>query len=388
MKHITPMIYTTKYCNMGCKYCYTGSAWEYSLGTKKINESFRSKIPLLFEFIDQVVSHNNYTHTKFIFLGGEPLSISPENYESVLRYIREKDYPIKISIQTNGSLINMDFIDLFKEFNVDIGVSLDGGASLNDQTRIFKNGKETFSTIFKNLQKMKDAGLKFGCLVTLNKTNMEYVEKIYTFFKENNIPFNIRPISETKYSAPRKLLITPQEYARSLCKLFNIWFEDTETEDILVEDFANMVSQFIKPIKGLVPCVFTKKCSEYFVSFDLNGDLYPCNRLYGIPQFFYGNIQRNSLKNLLNNSKVKCLSERWDILSKTDCKNCEISQYCYGGCPGNGYFYYYSFFRKDYYCGAYRTILRHVYEKIIKEVKGDGLFFDKKGIKNLNNGIG
>jgi len=354
---------------MACKYCYAGSAWRRSLDIKKINESFRSKTPLLLEFTDQVMSYNNFTHTRFIFHGGEPLLINPENYEKVFRYFKERNYPIEIRIQTNGTLINKDFIDLFRKFDVKIGVSLDGPAPLNDKTRVFKNGRGSFFTIFKNLQKMRKANLKFGCLLTLNKTNIEYVEDIYTFFKKYSIPFNIRPIFETGYSISKKFLITPQEYAEAFCKLFDIWFEDSEMEELLIDEFASMIAQFIKPIEGLVSCAFTRKCSEHFISFDLNGNLYPCDRLYGIPKFLYGNLQEDSLKNLLNTYNAKRLSERWKILSNTDCKNCEFSRYCYGGCPGNGYFYYGSYFKKDYYCEAYKTIIKHVYGKIKSSLK-------------------
>ncbi|HPB33386.1 MAG TPA: radical SAM protein [Caldisericia bacterium] len=362
MNHITPIIYTTEYCNMACKYCYAGSAWKYPFA-KEINENFRLKLPSLFKFINEVMSYNKFVHTKFIFHGGEPLLIKPENYKKVFEYFRKENYDIEISIQTNGTLINNAFINLFKEFNVKVGVSLDGPLSLNDCTRIFKNGNGSFCTIFNNLKKMKYENLKFGCLVTLNKTNTKNIDEIYTFFKENDIPFNIRPIFKTKYTVPKEFLITPQEYAKSFCKLFDIWFED-ETENLLIDEFASMIAQFIKPIEGLVSCAFTKKCSEHFISFDMDGNLYPCDRLYGIPKFLYGNIQKYSLKNLLNSSKAKNLSKRWEILSKTECKNCEILKYCYGGCPGNGYFYYGSYFKRDYYCKAFRMILSHIYERV------------------------
>lgn len=371
MNHITPIIYTTGYCNMACKYCYAGSAWKYSFNIKKINENFRLKIPLLFEFTDQVMHYNNFARTRFIFHGGEPLLISPKNYEDVFRYFREKNYSIEIGVQTNGTLINNDFIDIFKRYEVKIGVSLDGPAQLNDIVRIFKNGKGTFSIIYENLKKLKEAGLKFGCLVTLNKTNINNVEEIYAFFKENNIPFNVRPVFETGLAVSREFLITPQQYATAFCKLFDIWFEDIEMEEFLIDEFASMIVEFIKPIEGLVSCAFTKKCSEHFISFDLDGNLYPCDRLYGNTEFLYGNIQKDSLKNIIDNGKAKNLSKRWNLLSKTDCKNCEISQYCFGGCPGNSYFYYGSYFKKDYYCEAYKVIWRHVYEKIKSSIRNE-----------------
>ena len=368
MNHITPIIHTTDKCNMACRYCYAGSAWG-TFDIKKINKSFSSKIPVLLKFIDQVVSYNGYIPTTFFFHGGEPLLINLKNWKHILSYFREKNYPAEIHIQTNGILINENFIDLFKEFNVKIGVSLDGPASLNDQTRVFKDGKGSFSAIYQNLQKMKNAGLKFGCLVTLNKTNIEHVGEIYTFFKENNIPFNVRTIFESRYSVPKELLISPRAYATAVCKLFDLWFYDDQTKAFLINDFANIVARFIEPIEGLATCTFIKNCSKYFISFDLDGNLWHCARLRGETDFLYGNILKDDLAVIIDNPKREQLLSRWEKLSKTSCKDCEVSQYCFGGCPGRAYRYYGDYFEKDYFCEAFKIILKHAYEKIKSSLK-------------------
>ncbi len=368
MTHITPIIDVTNKCNMACKYCYAGSAWEGISGVKELNKMFNSKIHLLFKFIDQTMSFNKNTHTVFIFHGGEPLLINLKNWNSILSYFYERDYPIEIHIQTNGTLINEEFINLFKKFNIKIGVSLDGPNILNDQTRIFKNGKGGFLTIFKNLQKMKEVEFSFGCLVTLNKKNLDMLA-IYDFFKKYNIPFNIRPIFNTKYSVPKDILITPYEYTSSFCKLFDLWFDD-KTHPPLIGDFNNMVARFIKPLEKLTTCTFTKDCSKNFIAFNMEGDLWPCNCLSD-RGFYYGNIQEESVVNLLNNPKVKKLSNRWQRLSRTDCKDCEISSYCYGGCPSRAYDYYGSYFKNDPFCEAYKVIFKHVYARIKSSLKNE-----------------
>jgi len=273
-----------------------------------------------------------------------------------------------VHVQTNGTLINKKFINLFKEFNVKIGVRLDGPSSLNDQTKIFKSGKGSFSTIFKNLQKMKEAGLIFGCLFTLNKNNLDMVA-IYDFFKKNIISFNIRSIFNTKFQVPKELLITPYEYALSFCKLFDLWFDD-EIRPPLIGDFNNMVARFIKPLERLTTCTFTKDCSKDFIAFNMEGNLWPCNCLSD-PDFYYGNIQEENMANLLNSPKVKELSNRWQRLSRTDCKDCEVSRYCYGGCPSRAYDYYGSYFNKDPFCEAWRMIFKHVYARIKSSLKNE-----------------
>jgi len=367
--HITPIIHLTNKCNLACKYCYTGSALESFLDYKKIKESFYSKIPVLFDFMDQTISYNKFTPTTFFFHGGEPLLVGLENWNRILNYsILERNYPMEVSVQTNGTLINDDFIDLFKRFDVKIGVSLDGPASLNDHTRVFKNGEGSFSTIFRNLQKMRNADLNVGCLVTLTGANIKYVESIYAFFKKYSIPFNVRTIFKAQYYIPSGLLITPREYASAVCKLFDLWFDDAEIDTFLIGDFAKWIAQFIKPIEGLSTCTFIKNCSKYFVSFDMNGNLWVCDGFIGEDDFLYGNVQKDNLVNLLNSPKAKRFSRRWEVLSNTSCKNCVISHYCYGGCPERAYTYYGNYFSKDYFCEAYKIIFKHAYMRIKKSI--------------------
>ncbi len=364
MNYLTPIIHMTDNCNMACKYCYAGSAYKSFPDIEKLNEEFSLRIPLLFKFIDQVMRYNKFTPTAFFFHGGEPLLINIENWERILNYFKEKNYLIEPKVQTNGTLINNNFIRLFKKFKVKVGISLDGPGLINDQNRVLKNGKGSFSLIFRNLKKLRKAGIHFGCLVTLSRSNINNVDIIYKFFKKYKIPFNIRPISQTKYSLSRDLLISPLEYATAFCKLFDIWFEDTETKAYLISDFANLIARFIKPLEKLTICSFMKNCSNRFVSFDMNGNLWHCARLRNIPDFLYGNIKKDDLVSLLNTPKAKQFLKRWKILSRKDCKNCEVSHYCFGGCPGRALYYYGNYFKKDYYCAAFKIILKHVYERV------------------------
>lgn len=366
MKHISPIIGITNKCNMACKYCYEGCMQEDFPDVKRLNEDFKMKIPLLLKFTEEVISYNKFTPpTNFFFHGGEPLLINVENWREILNYFKKKNYPIIPHIQTNATLINNEFIDLFKEFDIKIGTSLDGPASINDQTRVFKNGKETFSIIFKNLQKLKRANIEAGCLLTLSKVSIKNIKLIYTFFKKNHISFNVRSTFKTRYPISKKLLITSQEYAKAVCDLFDLWFNDSEVPLFLNKDFAIAVAQFIKPIEGMGVCTFGKNCAKYFIYFDLEeGSLWPCATLHKEKEFFYGNIQKDSLVNILNSPKVKRLQRSWEILLKTDCKNCEFAQWCYGGCGSRAYRYYGNYFKKDYFCEAYKILFRHIYERI------------------------
>lgn len=364
MNHISPIIHMTDQCNMACKYCYTGPTRRKPSDISRLNGHFHAKLPVLFKFVDQVMDYNQFANTIFSFHGGEPLLIDLENWSRILTYFREKSYPIESHIQTNGTLINDDLIGLFNKFDVKVGISLDGPIEMNNQTRLFKNGQGSFQRVYKNLDKLRNAGLGFGCLVTLNGTNIGNVKEIYAFFKQEKIPFNVRVVFDTRYSVPKELLVTPDEYAKAVIKLFDLWFDETETEAVQIGDFTSMVARYIKPLPGLTTCTFTEDCCKRFVSFDMEGNLWHCARLYGDTNFLYGNIQKTNLVTLLSGDKMRHFSLRWEKLAETECRDCAVSQYCYGGCPALGYIYFGSYFRKDYFCAARRLILEHIYKRM------------------------
>lgn len=361
--HITPIIQMTSNCNMACKYCYVGS-------NKRIddngltNKIFKSNYNTLLQFIDQLLDYNEYTPTRLIFHGGEPLLVNLSNWEMLLADLEKRSSDLKFSIQTNGTLFTNSHLKLFKKYHMEIGISLDGPAFLNDETRILKNGEGSFKYICKNIEKIKNYGMNCGVLVTINKRNSQHAKEIYNLFLNMEVPFTIRPIFQTQFSVPEDYLLSPEEYATFYCEIFDLWFEDNNSDTLLNQEFASMIAQFIKPIEGLVSCNFSKKCNEHFISFDFDGNLYPCNRLWGENEFYYGNITENSLKDILRNKTFENLSSRWENLSKTSCANCDIADYCYGGCPASGFYHHNNYLAKDYYCSAYRKIFHHVYNKI------------------------
>jgi uncharacterized protein len=353
---------------MACKYCYTGSARRRSPHFGTLNNRFRANLPLLYRFIDQVLEYNKYGHSTFLFHGGEPLLVNPGNWTVMLNYFRIKEYDVALHVQTNASLINDAFIDLFKEHNVQIGVSLDGPAGFNDKTRIFKDGKGTFSTVFPNIQKTKQAGLPVGCLVTLNSAN-KTIPTLYTFFKTNNIPFNIRSVFDNKYSVPNDILISTAEYATAICELFDHWFDDLD-EPPPIGDFENIVARFIIKRNRLTTCNFVRNCSRSFIGFNMEGYLYPCNCFSGTT-YCYGNITKTSIKDIMRGPQIRLLSQRWAKLSASDCEGCEVYSYCYGGCPSRAFDYYGNYFKKDPFCSINKSILNHAYLRIKASLKTD-----------------
>jgi len=370
-KYINVLVKPTNDCNLACKYCYARS------GEKKepvMNyETLENMISKITELYDEV---------NFIWHGGEPLLAGLDFYEKVVeleeKYGKENNTLIGNGIQTNGTLLNEKYLEFFIENKFGIGLSIDGPREVHNLTRIYKDGTGSFDDVMRAVYLMKDHGMKVGAIATLNKLNIEYYNEIYDFYKENDIGLKLNAIIPAGRAVENDLSITPLQYANVLIKLIDRWMDDGATFDFITarEIIETSVDAYIvetddkkfvvEPKRST--CAFSQSCQENFIGIDYNGDVYPCNRWAGIEEFKYGNINTDSLEDILNNEKRKMFLNRTKILTEKYeyCKSCEFKNKCYGGCPHNAYVVYGDILKPDPFCTAYRIAGNYVRNKLMK----------------------
>ncbi len=145
-------------CNLECHYCYQNPQREAG--------NLRQSYDL--EKMKAAVEREGGPFTLF---GGEPLLIPSNDLEELLRWGLEK-YG-KNSIQTNGALINDEHIRLFKQYNVDVGISIDGPGELND-LRWIANEQKTRDATAKVEAAIERVCLEWnppGLIATLHRLN-------------------------------------------------------------------------------------------------------------------------------------------------------------------------------------------------------------------------
>lgn len=104
-------------CNIQCQYCYQNPQRDAGNVLHAYNLS-RIK--------DAIAAEDQ----PFTLFGGEPLLIPERDLEDIWQWGFEKYGANRI--QTNGTLINENHIRMFREYNVHVGISVDGPAELND----------------------------------------------------------------------------------------------------------------------------------------------------------------------------------------------------------------------------------------------------------------
>ncbi|HNB51913.1 MAG TPA: radical SAM protein, partial [Anaerolineales bacterium] len=145
-------------CNIACEYCYQNNLREAkNLSTTYNLEAMKATL--------QAVGH------PFAVFGGEPLLLGKPALEELFR-LGYQQYGRNV-IQTNGTLIDDDHIRLFRQYNVHIGISLDGPGELNiarwagslERTRTLTAKTE------QAIARLLDENLSLGLIITLHRGN-------------------------------------------------------------------------------------------------------------------------------------------------------------------------------------------------------------------------
>lgn len=185
-QHVAPVVG----CNLGCTYCYEEPSREMT--EKKINEEYELE-PILEKLDDWAEKFPNKPPGLH---GGEPLLIPKPDLRAIYEKIREhwgQDGTMSSHIQTNATLIDDDHIEIFKEFNVNVGVSCDGPAELNDERKARQGGEDVTQRMtdatHNAIHRLADEGIGVGVIVVLHELNAgteERFEKLLEWMDELN----------------------------------------------------------------------------------------------------------------------------------------------------------------------------------------------------------
>lgn len=359
---MTIIIKPTFNCNFRCSYCYLTNCIK---SDSTIMEYFVAE-----NIISQAISlcrKNNKRKLTLIWHGGEPLLWGIENFRSIFAFIEllAEDICIRHCLQTNLSLINDKYIELFRRYDVKIGFSLDGPKEINDRYRKQIDGSGSFDTIIRNLYKCREAGLKVGAIIVASSAFINRIPDLYHFICEHKLDFKFNPLFIAgEASNCQNLSLQPLEYAKMSNELFDLWFFDKENH-IKESTFEDIASAFLTANKKTNGCMFSKNCQDNFFAISPHGDVFPCGRFCDTDTTYsYGNINNEPLEIILQRRKESAQYKRAEFIAKSDCKKCEFFDICHGGCLHDGYLNGGNFETKTFLCAAYKIIFSHIQNRV------------------------
>ncbi|MCQ2603157.1 MAG: radical SAM protein, partial [Clostridia bacterium] len=227
-------------CNLRCKYCfYHDVAGNRALPTrgKMTADTLRDILTKAFSFADGNL-------VMISFQGGEPLLAGKEfflNFQNMLFELNTKKSPVHVGIQTNGTLIDEEWCDIFAKNHYLVGLSLDGDKAAN-ALRVDANGDETFDKVYAAAKMLRDKKVNFNILSVLTKYVANDITRIYAFFRKNGfkhlqfIPC-LRPLNGKNADTPESFYLNG-DAAEQEC-------ENIEDADFYLtsKDYENFLTQ-------------------------------------------------------------------------------------------------------------------------------------------------
>ena len=350
-------------CNLDCEYCFylDRAADPYSSLPAR-----RMTLETLERLVDTYLFYS-YPQSTFAFQGGEPTLAGLPFFEKLVEFQQQHGrggQSVANALQTNAVLIDKDWCDLFRTYHWLLGVSLDGPEEVNDLYRFNKERHGTWKRVMQSVELLQSNKVEFNILCVLSAANVEKPKEIYRFYRKlgiDNVQFI--PLAEFDGNGNRlPFTITPEQYGRFLCEVFELWWP--ERRKMRIRFFDNLA----EAIAGQKPgsCTMHETCDSYVVV-EYNGDIYPCDFFVEAP-WKLGNINVDSWGEIARRTKRYNFAGK-KTLAHPECQVCEYQSVCHGGCPKFRHGPNRRFEDLDYFCAAYKMIFARAVEPLRKELQ-------------------
>ena len=202
------------------------------------------------------------------------------------------------TIQTNGTKINGDWARFFNENDFLVGLSIDGPRELHDAYRRDKAGKPTFDKVMRGLAALREHGVEWNALTTVNAANEAHPVEVYRFLRDECgcefiqfIPIVERP-SEDGVPVGDEVTdrsVSPEGWGGFLIGVFDEWVR-RDVGEVFVQLFDVALANWYGEPSGL--CVHTASCGTA-LAMEYNGDVYACDHFVE-PEYLRGNIHEHT----------------------------------------------------------------------------------------------
>lgn len=302
-------------CNLSCGYCFesleniTGKLMSNKVATKAIDYFFRVSTP----------------ERKVIFYGGEPLLNRDVFIEAVqrIRNHAEKGFDTKISMVTNGTLLDKQLSLFIKDNRVDVAVSIDGPKNIHNLSRKNKGNKGSFEEALYGFNLLKNIGANPSISCTIGKHNVGALEEVTHYFVDDLRPYTV---GFNLMIGDNGLTCGIDEATESLLKAYKILRDGGIYED-----------RIMRRLEPLLNGKFhLKDCAAYGnqIAVRYDGKVGPCHAFCAEGSYFEGDISN------IDFEIDKKIFEKWKNRSQLfnpECVKCPAILLCGGGCAYNAH---------------------------------------------------
>lgn len=322
------------HCNISCGYCFYKK--DHTNGGRMSEETLSAALDRLSFYL-----RGGYP---LVFQGGEPLLAGYNYFETVFAWLNARNLHPQVMVQTNGTLLDDRFAELFARNHVLIGVSLDGTEETHQSHRC------DFSSVMRGIDCLRRHGCEFNILTVVTNELCSHLPEVYEFYRQQGFEYQQYIPCMAPAGADPYLFLSEEQYCRFLIELYDLWRKDLKAgRYVYIRYFENL----LQILAGYQPdeCGASGVCSMQFLV-ESDGGIYPCD-FFVEEKYRLGDLHQDTLEDITKKlEETDFISSSWTI--PEECQHCSSLQYCRGGCKR-----YRDKHGKYLYCHAVRQFFDH-----------------------------
>ena len=308
-------------CNLDCSYCY--------LPLRRTNSLM--SVDVATAVAHDITAQDNPKRVSVLWHGGEPTAVPIDTFEQLLTPFEELRHAgrIRHGIQTNATLIDDRWCELFTRYGFRVGVSIDGPKHTSAH-RTDWAGRAAFDRIMRGIDRLQKAGLDPHVICVVTPESIADGAGIMRFLDEagfTQIGFNIEEREGVNTGRP---LVDPQA-ARAFWRQV-IAYCRTSPRTFFIREFGNL-SRHLQgkplPRRDVLPTVA------------VNGDVTLLSpELAGMPStehhdFVVGNVLTTPIQHVLTHHHDTPYVAQFEQAVNACRASCSFWNVCYGGYASN-----------------------------------------------------
>lgn len=360
-------------CNLACDHCYV-----YESGDEGWRTRPRAMSVSTLNHVAARIAEHARTHALpevvVILHGGEPLLSGRDRVAHLLDGI-ERDLAgtavaLRATVQTNGTLLDAAWLELFARHDVKVGISVDGSRRAHDRHRRFHDGRGSHDAVTRSLDLLRaEHPALFGgllCTVDLENDPVDTYETLLGY----EPPMMNFALPHATWDKPPPVGPAGRHsgapYGEWLCAAFDRWY-DAPRRETRVRLFDAAVALALggtghsEVLGNGVPSAVVVETDGDIECTDALKASFPGAAATGL------NVARDSFDDAARQPEVQAARGGVDALCRT-CRACPVVDMCGGGLYAHRHRRGTGFLNPSVYCRDLERFVSHVRSRVVSDV--------------------
>ena len=362
----TVLLKVASRCNINCRYCYVYNQGDTRWQLLPKHMSIET-VDAVLEQLQALYLHQQHPFA-VVLHGGEPLLLPRPILHRLLHGLASALPPACTrSIQTNGTLLDDEVLDLCADTGTTVSVSLDGPPEVHDAFRITHNGAGTYQRAAEGIRRAqrneRAQHLFTGTLCVVDP--LSDPKRVYQFFRDLGVPsvdFLFKDGNHSKLPLGKRS-VESVEYGTWLAAVWDCYVADPNPPRIrILDDFGRLLLGGSSTKEGCGQTLYG------IVVIDTDGAIAKNDTLKsafdGADQFEQTwSILNHRLPEIANSQDFATYAQLQHPTSSS-CRACPLLRVCGGGMPLSRWHSKNGLDNPSVYCSDYKLLIQHIDETL------------------------